>query len=164
VLRPGTPGEVARIVTFLEGGTLTGSDYLRPPVVEGLGALSGMVNRALTDFEHEGVHRTLQWDLRHATRVIDAGGRAVAERLVAPGDDPEPLAAGQTERALQVPLIVGGEPVAPFDAVAAREHNARARAELRPDWLALEPGEPALHGGSAKPLPTATHTTEEVRP
>ncbi|MBW8764614.1 MAG: phosphotransferase [Microbacterium sp.] len=72
VPRPGTPGEVARVVTFLEGGTLTGSDYLRPPVVEGLGALSGMVNRVLGDFEHEGVHRTLQWDLRHATRVIDA--------------------------------------------------------------------------------------------
>ena len=31
-----------------------------------------MVNRELSDFEHEGVHRTLQWDLRQATRVIDA--------------------------------------------------------------------------------------------
>lgn len=70
-LRPGSSGEVARIVTFLDGGTLTGSGYLRPPVVERLGALSGMVNRALCDFEHEGVHRALQWDLRHATRVID---------------------------------------------------------------------------------------------
>lgn len=72
VLRPGTLGEVARIVTFLDGGTLTGSGYLRPAVIEGLGALSGMVNRELSDFEHEGVHRTLQWDLRQATRVIDA--------------------------------------------------------------------------------------------
>ncbi|MEO7122755.1 MAG: aminotransferase class III-fold pyridoxal phosphate-dependent enzyme, partial [Lacisediminihabitans sp.] len=72
VLRPGSSGEVVRIVTFLDGGTLTGSGYLQPPVIERLGALSGMVNRALGDFEHEGVHRTLQWDLRHATRVIDA--------------------------------------------------------------------------------------------
>ncbi|MEP6482216.1 MAG: phosphotransferase, partial [Rhodoglobus sp.] len=72
VLRPGDSGEVVRIISFLGGGTLTGSSYLRPPVVEGLGALSGMVNRELSDFEHEGVHRTLQWDLRHATRVIDA--------------------------------------------------------------------------------------------
>ncbi|MEO6117094.1 MAG: aminotransferase class III-fold pyridoxal phosphate-dependent enzyme, partial [Pseudolysinimonas sp.] len=78
-LRPGTSGEMARIVTFLEGGTLTGSGYLRPPVIEGLGALSGMVNRALSDFEHEGVHRALQWDLRHATRVIDALGHHVAD-------------------------------------------------------------------------------------
>ena len=62
---------MARIVSFLDGGTLTGSGYLRPPVIEALGALSGMVNRELTDFEHEGVHRTLQWDLRQATRVID---------------------------------------------------------------------------------------------
>jgi len=89
VLRPGKPPEVARIVTFLEGGTLTGSSYLSPPVVEGLGALSGKVNRALTDFEHEGVHRRLQWDSRHATRVIDALAhhvddphrRAVVERV-----------------------------------------------------------------------------------
>jgi 4-aminobutyrate aminotransferase-like enzyme/Ser/Thr protein kinase RdoA (MazF antagonist) len=72
VLRPGPSGEVARIVAFLDGGTLTGCGYLRPPVVEGLGALSGRVNRALSDFEHAGVHRTLQWDLREATRVIDA--------------------------------------------------------------------------------------------
>ncbi|GHF03797.1 aminotransferase [Pseudolysinimonas yzui] len=71
VLRPGGSGEVARILSFLDGGTLTGSGYLRPPVVEGLGALSGMVNRELRDFEHEGVHRTLQWDLREAARVID---------------------------------------------------------------------------------------------
>jgi 4-aminobutyrate aminotransferase-like enzyme/Ser/Thr protein kinase RdoA (MazF antagonist) len=71
VVRPGGAGEVARIVSFLDGGTLTGSAYLRPPVVEALGALSGMVNRELGDFEHEGVHRTLQWDLRQATRVID---------------------------------------------------------------------------------------------
>ncbi|MEO5534579.1 MAG: aminotransferase [Pseudolysinimonas sp.] len=71
VLRPGDSGEVARIVSFLGGGTLTGSSYLRPPVIERLGALSGMVNRELSDFEHEGVHRRLQWDLREATRVID---------------------------------------------------------------------------------------------
>lgn len=71
-VRRGETGEVARIVAFLEGGTLTGSGYLRPAVVERLGALAGMVNRELADFDHEGVHRTLQWDLREATRVIDA--------------------------------------------------------------------------------------------
>jgi 4-aminobutyrate aminotransferase-like enzyme/Ser/Thr protein kinase RdoA (MazF antagonist) len=71
VVRPGSAGEIARIVRYLEGGTLTGSGYLRPQVVEALGALSGTVNRALAGFTHAGVHRTLQWDLRHATRVID---------------------------------------------------------------------------------------------
>jgi 4-aminobutyrate aminotransferase-like enzyme/Ser/Thr protein kinase RdoA (MazF antagonist) len=79
VLRPGGPGEVARIVSFIDGGTLSGSGYLRPSVVEGLGALSGMVNRALSDFEHDGVNRTLQWDLRHAGRVIDALAHYVGE-------------------------------------------------------------------------------------
>jgi len=80
-----------------------------------------------------------------ATRIIGADGYALEERLLIDGDEPEPLAEGQTERALQVPLIVAGEALAPFDARAAREHHALARAELRPGWLALEPGRPALN-------------------
>ena len=67
----GSRGEVARVVRFLDGGTLSGSGYLSQAVIERLGALSGAVNRTLAGFEHTGVHRTLQWDMRHATRVID---------------------------------------------------------------------------------------------
>ena len=66
----GTP-LFARILTFLSGGTLTGSGYLSPARVAALGALAGRTVRALTSFEHPGVDRVLQWDLRHATRTVD---------------------------------------------------------------------------------------------
>ena len=93
-----------------------------------------------------------------ATRVIGADGYAVAEQLVTPADvDAAPLAAGQNERPLQIPYIVDGEVVEPLDPQAARSHHAIARAELRPEWLALDPGEPALEAAAP-----AAPTTEEV--
>ena len=60
----------ARILSFLDGGTLNGSGYLHPEVVRGLGSITGRVSRALASFEHPGTERTLQWDLRHAGRVL----------------------------------------------------------------------------------------------
>ena len=61
----------ARILTYLPGGTLTGSCYLSPARVTALGALAGRTARALTSFEHPGVDRVLQWDLRHADRTVE---------------------------------------------------------------------------------------------
>lgn len=61
----------ARILTFLDGDTLTGTTYLSPAKVAGLGALAGRVIRALSAFEHPGVDRVLQWDLQHADRVVE---------------------------------------------------------------------------------------------
>ena len=59
-----------RILTYLPGGTLTGNCYLSPARVAALGSLAGRTVRALTHFEHPGVDRTLQWDLRHAARTV----------------------------------------------------------------------------------------------
>lgn len=78
----------ARVIENISGRTLTGSDYLSPAVVAGMGALAGAVSRSLADFTHPASGRVLQWDLRHAARVIDtllplepdAGVRAVAQR------------------------------------------------------------------------------------
>ena len=61
----------ARILTFLPGGTLSGDGYLNPARVAALGSLAGRMCRALADFEHPGVDRVLQWDLRHAMRTIE---------------------------------------------------------------------------------------------
>lgn len=61
----------ARVIENIAGSTLTGSRYLSPAVVEGLGALAGAVSLSLADFEHPASGRVLQWDLRHAARVID---------------------------------------------------------------------------------------------
>ncbi|MDU0344854.1 aminotransferase [Microbacterium sp. KSW2-29] len=61
----------ARVIENISGSTFTGSGYLSPAVVEGLGALAGAVSLALADFAHPASGRVLQWDLRHAERVID---------------------------------------------------------------------------------------------
>lgn len=81
-----------------------------------------------------------------ATRVLDPDGFAVAERVLGPDDRPAPLPAGHTERGLQVPWLLAGEPVRPFEPAAARAHHAMARAELRPEHRAITPGLPALDG------------------
>ncbi len=59
------------MIENIAGSTLNGSGYLSPAVVEGMGALSGAVSRSLADFTHPAGGRVLQWDLRHAGRVID---------------------------------------------------------------------------------------------
>jgi len=63
---------LARVLTYLPGGTLAGAGrYLSPRVVAGLGTVAGQVSRALRSFTHPGLDRVLQWDLRHAPRVVD---------------------------------------------------------------------------------------------
>jgi len=60
----------ARVLRYLPGGTLTGPGYLAPPVVGGIGTIAGEVSRALRYFTHPGLDRVLQWDLRHADRLV----------------------------------------------------------------------------------------------
>ncbi|MFJ1767024.1 aminotransferase [Amycolatopsis sp. NPDC088138] len=61
---------VARLVTYLEGASLSTSRYLAPPVVAALGDLAGRTSRALATFDGPLPHRDLQWDLRHAHDVV----------------------------------------------------------------------------------------------
>ncbi|MCS5715963.1 aminotransferase class III-fold pyridoxal phosphate-dependent enzyme [Herbiconiux sp. CPCC 205716] len=80
----------ARVIANITGRTLMGSDYLSPAVVERMGELSARVSLALADFRHPASGRVLQWNLRHAVRVIDtllpgepdAAVRALVERAV----------------------------------------------------------------------------------
>lgn len=60
----------ARVISFVPGSTLTGSGYLAPRVVERLGELAAAVSVALAGETHPASGRVLQWDLRHAERVI----------------------------------------------------------------------------------------------
>lgn len=59
-----------RLLTFLEGLPLGGRGYLAPIVVAELGRLSGLCSRALSSFDHPGVDRFGQWDLRVADEVV----------------------------------------------------------------------------------------------
>ena len=77
-----------RLVTFLEGRPLADFDYLAPVVLRRQGWLAGAAAVALADFDHPGLDRTLQWDVRHASDVVaafgpsipDAGGRGDIEQ------------------------------------------------------------------------------------
>ena len=61
----------ARVIENIAGKTLMGSGYLSPAVVARMGELAAKVSLALAGFEHDATGRVLQWDLRHASRVID---------------------------------------------------------------------------------------------
>ena len=64
---------LARVLRYLPGGTLAGAGrYLSPRVVAGLGTVAGQVSLALSTFDHPGLDRVLQWDLRHALRLVHA--------------------------------------------------------------------------------------------
>src|SRR5690348_4761991 len=101
VVTAGGGPAIARVLRYLPGGTLTGAGYLGPRVVAELGAVAGRVSRALEGFGHPGLDRVLQWDLRHADRLVgvlaehvrDAGLRArVIEAGEAAWRSVEPLA------------------------------------------------------------------------
>ena len=62
---------VARLIRFLEGGTLADRAYLNPRSVARLGEVAARVDLALADLSDvDGVDRVLQWDLRYADRTV----------------------------------------------------------------------------------------------
>ncbi|WP_400996872.1 aminotransferase [Agromyces sp. GXQ0307] len=60
-----------RLLDHLPGGTLNGPAYLSPAVVARMGEIAAHASLALAEFDHPGLDRVLQWDLRHADRVVD---------------------------------------------------------------------------------------------
>ena len=68
-----------RIITYLAGGTLSDNAYLRPAQVAGLGALAGRSCRALEAFDHPGVDRVMQWDVRHGIRTVEVLAEHIAD-------------------------------------------------------------------------------------
>ncbi|WP_027488852.1 aminotransferase [Allorhizobium undicola] len=58
-----------RLLEFLEGEVLTRRKHLPVETVEAMGAISARMTLALGDFDHPGLERDLQWDLRHAGPV-----------------------------------------------------------------------------------------------
>lgn len=58
-----------RLLEYLEGEGLTNRKHLPKATVAALGALSARLAQALADFDHSGLDRNLQWDLRRAGPV-----------------------------------------------------------------------------------------------
>jgi len=61
-----------RLLTFVEGQPLTGRLYLAPEVIAELGAVAGRTCAALADFDHPGLERRVQWDLRQGESIVAA--------------------------------------------------------------------------------------------
>jgi 4-aminobutyrate aminotransferase-like enzyme/Ser/Thr protein kinase RdoA (MazF antagonist) len=59
-----------RLLRYLPGGTLYDSGYLPPATVAKLGEMAGRASRALAGFDHPGMDRALQWDLRYGADVV----------------------------------------------------------------------------------------------
>ena len=80
-----------RVLTYVEGQTLTDETYLAVELRAQMGRLCAQVDQALADFEHPGLERVLQWDPQHAASVISHLLPAVTDaslrrRLEAAGD------------------------------------------------------------------------------
>jgi 4-aminobutyrate aminotransferase-like enzyme/Ser/Thr protein kinase RdoA (MazF antagonist) len=64
---------VARLIRFLDGGTLFDKGYLAPRSVARLGEVAAKVDLALAEItDGDGLDRVLQWDLQHADRTVAA--------------------------------------------------------------------------------------------
>ncbi|MDP9072377.1 MAG: nicotinate phosphoribosyltransferase [Actinomycetota bacterium] len=80
-----------------------------------------------------------------AWRILDELGFAQREQLQPWPDGGQPeLSPGLRARALQVAVMRSGEVVHQPSLDAVRTHHLAARAELRPQHLAVDPGPPAL--------------------
>lgn len=95
-----------RLFEFVSGGTLVDAGYLGNATLAGLGSLAATVSRTLADFEHPGLERDLQWDMRRGFEVVQrllpaitdatkagavAAAADAAQRLLAPLADSLPI-------------------------------------------------------------------------
>lgn len=71
---------VAHVVRHLPGATLEQRGHLSRRVVTALGTAAARVSTALEDFSHPGLERTLQWDLRNGSRVVELLAAHVPDR------------------------------------------------------------------------------------
>ena len=69
-----------RLLTFVEGEMFSDAGYLGDEVLGRFGALAARLSAALGDFEHPAADRDLQYDSRHAERVVDTLAGSVSDR------------------------------------------------------------------------------------
>ena len=80
-----------RLLTYVPGKPLALVKPHAPELLRNLGAYLGGLDKALAAFDHPAMHRTLHWDLKHATLVIrqhkdkigDPARRWLIEQLLA---------------------------------------------------------------------------------
>ena len=70
-----------RLLTFVAGEMFSDAGYLGDEVLVRFGALAARLSAALATFEHPAADRTLQYDSRHAARVVERLAGSVADPL-----------------------------------------------------------------------------------
>jgi 4-aminobutyrate aminotransferase-like enzyme/Ser/Thr protein kinase RdoA (MazF antagonist) len=100
---------VAHVVRYLPGRMVRECGYLSSSVVAAFGTLAARVSVALADFEHEGLARVLQWDLRNGARVVELLAEQVPDHELRVRLTAAAAAAAETVSALadQLPLQPG---------------------------------------------------------
>ena len=68
-----------RLLTFVAGDMFSDAEYLGDDALGQFGALAARLSAALSTFEHPAADRTLQYDTRHAARVVEALAGSVAD-------------------------------------------------------------------------------------
>lgn len=66
----GAPHSI-RLLTFVEGTPLIDFEHFSAETIAAMGTLVGQVVATLGDFEHPGLDRELQWDLRVGERLVE---------------------------------------------------------------------------------------------
>ncbi|SPO56475.1 conserved protein of unknown function [Pseudomonas sp. JV551A1] len=59
-----------RLLDYIEGEPLTRLKHMEPRLMAELGGLCAKLDKALANFDHPGLARTLQWDPQHAQALI----------------------------------------------------------------------------------------------
>jgi 4-aminobutyrate aminotransferase-like enzyme/Ser/Thr protein kinase RdoA (MazF antagonist) len=77
--RIGDADVAVRLLTFLDGMPLSSFGYLAPAVRARMGGLAAAACRAFADFDAPGLHRRLEWDLRHGEAVVASFAPHVAD-------------------------------------------------------------------------------------
>ncbi len=70
-----------RLLTYLPGKPLGGVKPHAPELLHNLGEYLGKLDRALATFDHPAAERVLQWDLKHASAVINRHKAAITDPL-----------------------------------------------------------------------------------
>lgn len=77
----GQPCQV-RLLDYLDGEPLTRRKFLPEATVAALGDICGRVAKGLADFDHPGLDRQIQWDLRQAPPIVSALLAAVTDETM----------------------------------------------------------------------------------
>jgi nicotinate phosphoribosyltransferase len=104
------------------------------------GLIYKLVERDGVPVAKRSVGKATRGGRKHAWRVFDGEGGIAQREVVRTTDDPP----DEPHRALQVPLVRGGEIVDRPALADVAAHHDRVRAELGPPGTGIEPGPPAV--------------------